>query len=838
LAHLIKLATFQKLLMKIFSIINLIALFSFLSLSSTAQKKAARFSFSGIITDTAGTPLPGASVHIPDLRKGNVADATGHFVINNIPAGNYLVEINYVGYKSIVKNMDFTNNVVENFSMQISIVEEDAIVITGSSRASSIIRNPVPIVSINKKFLQQNLNTNIIDAIATVPGISEVTTGPNVSKPFIRGLGFNRILTLYDGVRLEGQQWGDEHGIEVDENTVDRVEVVKGPASVIYGSDALAGVVNLIPASPPAAGKISGNFLNEYQTNNRLIENSLTVAGNTNDITWGGTFTHKIATNYKNKYDGRVYNTGFAETDAAASLGINKSWGYSHFGFSMFDDLQEIPDGSRDSATRKFTKQITEADDYRPIVSEAELNSYKISALHQHVQHYNFYNANSFNLGSGRLTVNLAFQKSTRREYSHPEIQIPGLYLLLNTYTYDAKYYFKEINGFSITAGANGMYQDNNVNKGTEFIIPSYRQFDIGPFVYFKKRMDKLEISGGLRYDVRNYRNNDLYSITNPVTGFDKVVKGNDTAGADHLFYAYKHSFSGMSGSIGFSYKLNDRFSIKANLGRGYRAPNVSEISANGVHPGTNIYQIGNLNFKPEFSLQEDLGATFNSTHISITADIFNNTIQNYIYNEKLQTASGEDSIIVAGNQTFKYAAAKAQLYGGELSIDVHPHPWDWLHFENSLSVVYGVNKGVEGEAKISDSAKYLPFIPPLHSISELRANIKKVGNAFENAFVKIQFEVYAAQNRVFLQNNTETPTAGYQLLNAGFGTDVLNKYGKPMFTISFFGNNLLDVAYQSGLNRLKYFEPYPGNFTGHDGIYNMGRNFSIKLNIPLRFKD
>ncbi len=823
--------------MKILLFIIVISVSSLFSLPLTAQKNAPRYSLSGKITDSSGAPLAGASIYIPDLKKGSIADVNGMYSLSNVPAGSYLVEIKYIGYKTIAENIDFDQNKNENFSMQIAVIEESAIVVTGSSRATSIIRNPVPIVAVNKKFLEQNLNTNIIDAIATVPGVSEVTTGPNVSKPFIRGLGFNRILTLYDGVRLEGQQWGDEHGIEVDENTVDRVEVVKGPASLIYGSDALAGVVNLIPANAPAQGKIVGNILNEYQTNNRLIENSATIAGHTNDLTWGGTFTHKMATNYKDKYDGRVYNTGFAETDASANLGINKNWGYSHFGFALYDDLQEIPDGSRDSASRKFTKQITEADTYRPIVSNAELNSYKISALHQHVQHYNFYSANSFDLGGGRLAVNLAFQKSIRREYSHPEVQVPGLYLLLDTYTYDAKYYFKELDGFSVTAGINGMYQDNKVTRGTEYIIPSYQQLDAGPFIYVKKRMDKLEISGGVRYDVRDYHNQDLYASTDASTGFDHVVTGKDTAGAQHLFTAYQHTFSGISGSIGMSYKFNDQFSMKANIGRGYRAPNVYEISANGVHPGTNMYQIGHLNFKPEFSLQEDLGATFNSTHVTITADVFNNDIQNYIYNQKLETAQGVDSIIVPGNETFKFVAARAQLYGGELSIDIHPHPWDWLHFENSLSVVYGVNKGVPGEGKISDSARYLPFIPPLHTISELRANIKKAGSVFANAFVKVQFEIYAAQNRVYLQNNTETPTAGYQLFNAGFGTDVLNKKGKPMFNISFLGNNLFNVAYQSGLNRLKYFEPYPGNFTGHDGIYNMGRNFSIKVNVPLRFK-
>ncbi len=562
------------------------------------------------------------------------------------------------------------------------------------------------------------------------------------------------------------------------------------------------------------------------------------MAAHINDVTWGGTITHKMATNYKNKYDGRVYNTGFAETDASANIGINKNWGYSHLGISMFDDLQEIPDGSRDSATRKFTKQITEDDDYRPIVSDKELSSYNISRLHQHVQYYRAYTTNSFLVGNGRLAVNLAFQKSIRREYSHPEEQVPGLYLKLNTYSYDAKYYFHESKGFSVTTGINGMYQDNDVTKGTEFIIPSYRQFDIGPFIYAKKNLGNLEIAGGVRYDVRNFSNEELYSAANPSTGLEHAVTNVDTIGAHHLFSAYKHTFSGASGSLGLSYRINDQWSVKANIGKGYRAPNISEISANGVHPGTGIYQIGNLNFKPEFNWQEDLGIEFNSTHVTVNAGFFNNNIQNYIYNKKLIGSSGADSVVVPGNQTFKFVAGKARLYGGELSIDIHPHPLDWLHFENSLSVVYAENKGVPGEGKIADSAKYLPFIPPLHTISELSANIKKAGKTFANAFVKVQFEVYAAQKRAYLENGTETPTPGYQLVNAGVGTDILNKDGKVFLNVSFMGNNLLNVAYQSGLNRMKYFEPYPGNFTGHDGIYNMGRNFSIKVNVPLRFKE
>lgn len=802
----------------------------------SAQKNSTRFTLSGNVKTLSGDPLAGASVYIPDLKKGGVADAQGNFSVHNIPSGSFLVEVKFVSYKTIIENIFFNKDETRDFAMDISVVEENEIVITGSSKATSIKRNPIPIVSVNKQFLQQNLSSNIIDAISKVPGVSAVTTGPNISKPFIRGLGFNRILTLYDGVRQEGQQWGDEHGMEVDENTIEKVELVKGPASLIYGSDAVGGVINLIPANPPAQGNTIGNILTEYQTNNRQIENSISLASHPNDYNWGFTFTHKMATNYKNKYDGRVYNTGFAETDASANVGINKTWGYSRIGLSMYDDLQEVPDGSRDSASRKFTKLIDEETEDREIVSDQELQSYQISKIHQHVQHYRIYNASSFLMGSGRLGVNLAFQRSLRREYENPLENYPGLFLQLNTFSYDAKYYFHESKGLSITAGINGMYQNNHVENGTEFIIPSYRQFDLGPFIYAKKTLGNLEIAGGVRYDFRNFKNGDLYTKIDPITGINKVVYGIDTIGSEHPFSAYKNTFSGMSGSLGFSYRFNKEWSMKLNIGRGYRAPNISEISSNGVHPGTNIYQIGNIDFKPEFNLQEDLGITYNSTHVTINADIFNNDIQNYIYNQKLQSTSGGDSVIVPGNETFKFVAARARLYGGEFSIDIHPHPLDWLHFENSISLVYGTNNGVKGGPKVSDDAKYLPFIPPVHTMSELRGNFKKIGKGLANAFIKIQYEIYAAQNRAYLENDTETPTPGYQLFNAALGTDILNKKGNAILNISLFANNLFDIAYQSHLNRLKYFEDYPNNFTGRNGIYNMGRNFGIKANIPLHF--
>jgi iron complex outermembrane receptor protein len=792
----------------------------------------AQKTLSGKITSAkTGLPVRSASVSINDLKLTVIADSSGNYSFRNVPAGNFLIEARSAGYKATTHSVNFTGSTVQDFQLPENIIEESEVVVTGLSKATQIKRSPIPIVSVSHATLLSNSNTNIIDAITKVPGITAVTTGPNISKPYIRGLGFNRILTLYDGVRQEGQQWGDEHGIEVDQYSIERVEVVKGPASLSYGSDALAGVVNLIPTQPAPEGKMIGDITTEYQSNNGLFGGSAMLSGTKNGFEWMGRLSDKEATNYQNKIDGRVYGTAFKERDANLYAGMHGSWGFSHLSFSVFDDKQKIPDGSRDSATGKFTKQITEDDIFRPVVSDEALKSYAITGTYQHVRHNRLYSNSSFALGkAGRIGLNLSYQNSHRQEFAHPEqLTTPGLDLNLNTYSYDLKYYLPELSGWNITAGVNGMYQKNDVTKGTDFIIPSYHQFDLGPFIFAKKTFNKLDISGGVRYDNRSFTGNALYTRQDAVTGFDIPVS--DIAGADVKFTDSKHNYNGVSGSLGFTYNATDKLSFKANIARGYRAPNIAEISSDGVHPGTNTYQIGGSSFKPEFSVQEDIGVVYASKFAVFNLSLFNNNIQHYIYNQKLVTATGQDSIIIAPNQTFKFQQGKANLYGGEMNIDFHPVKN--LHVENSFSAVYALNKSTAEGKPLNDSSRYLPFIPPFHGISELRYDINCKQHHIANGFVKVQVVYAAAQNRVYLTDNTETATPGYTLVNAGVGSGFTNKAGKTVLNVYLTANNLFDVAYYDHLSRLKYFTaanaPDPNL-----GIHNMGRNISFKVDIPL----
>ncbi|MBB3187109.1 TonB-dependent receptor [Microbacter margulisiae] len=800
-------------------------------------------SLTGVVVDkSSGAPLIGVNVYFPDLRKGAITDGNGKYEINNLPAITQSIEISYTGYQTITKDINLRTNRTANFAMTESNSELNEVIVTGVSKATQIKQSPVPIVAVDKVYLNENsASNNIIAEITHIPGISTVTTGPNISKPFIHGLGYNRVVTLLDGIRIEGQQWGDEHGIEVDQNAINHIEVIKGPASLTYGSGAIAGVINLITAPTIPDGRILGSFSNDYGTNNGLINTSFQLQGNNNGLVWGTVLTNKLAKNYENQHDGRVYATGFKEKDARVMIGLNKSWGYSYLNASVFDDIQDIPDGSRDSLTRQFTYQITDADTYRPIVPASMLDSYATPALHQHVQMYNIYDNSSFNIGNNTLLLNLGYQYSHRREYTHPQNpSVPGLNLELHTLNYDLKYNFTPGNNYETTIGLNGMYQDNKLGKNsTDFPIPAYRLFDIGAFVFAKKSFGKVDVSAGGRYDTRVISSSAAY-IDTTVTYFPSLYYGQNPTGTPNViqqFNAFHKTFSGPSGSLGAAYNVSNALLLKANIATGFRAPSIAELSANGADPGSQIYHVGNINFKPEYSIQGDIGAYITLPVVSASAELYDNNIENYIFQEQMTDANGTPERVNANGSLnpngqysrFTYTQTKARILGGDFTLDIHPLAW--LHFENSLTLTYGTNLGNHGNEP--DSLRYLPFIPPLHTYSALRATFSKGFNWFRGMYGYIGLTHFEPQKRFFAAYGTETYTAGYNLLSAGFGGNIVNRKGEKVVELYIEGTNLANVNYQSNMSRLKYFDNPVVPAGIQPGIFNMGRNVSLKVVIP-----
>lgn len=777
----------------------------------------------GKVTDKAtGEGLPGVEIYFPDLKKGTTTDIDGIYTIENLPVTKALIQVSFIGYKLIAETIDLATTTTKDFMLEEAVMELNEVVVTGLSKSAEKRRTPTPITTISTAELRALNASNIIDAIASRPGIDQVTTGPGISKPVIRGLGFNRVVVVNDGIRQEGQQWGDEHGIEIDEYGVNRVEILKGPASLAFGSDAMAGVINFLPAPTLPKGKISGSVLANYQTNAGLIGGSADLAGNINDYIWDVRYSGKESHAYQNAYDGYVFNSGFKENNLSGILGVIKSWGYSNIHFSVYDMTPGIVEGERDSASGKFIKPFAiGGEEGEAIATEDDFRSYTPQVPFQKIHHYKAVSNSSFVLGNGSLKTILGWQQNRRQEYG--EILTPdeyGLYFFLNTVNYDVRYNLPELNKWNISVGANGMYQKSQ-NKGTEFLIPDYHLFDFGIFALARKSFEKLDVSGGLRFDTRQEKADALY--------LDAFGERTDHPDGDSFlqFSDIDAQFQGFSGSIGATYQFSEQVFAKLNLSKGFRTPNIAEISANGVHEGTVNYIIGVPTLKAESSWQWDFALGVNSHYITAELDLFSNKINNYIYLEKLSRSMGGDSL-TDGYATYKYTSGDAHLYGGELSIDVHPAPIDWLHFENGFSWVRAV------QADQPDSTRNLPFTPAPKLTSELKANVKKIGKNLVNGFFMIGVDNYFRQDHFYSAYGTETATPGYTLLNVGLGADFVSN-NRTLFSLFINANNLTDVAYQNHLSRLKY--EAVNNVTGRMGVYNMGRNVSVKLVVPIQVK-
>ena len=348
-----------------------------------------------------------------------------------------------------------------------------------------------------------------------------------------------------------------------------------------------------------------------------------------------------------------------------------------------------------------------------------------------------------------------------------------------------------------------------------------------------KKTFGKLDLSAGARYDTRSFHGKAAY-IDTTATFYPTLYTGSNPSIAPNVipqFGALNKNFSGTSGSLGATYIVSNQFLVKGNIARGFRAPSIAELTANGPDPGSKIYHIGNSNFKPEFSMQEDIGVSINLPTISVNIDLFNNNIQNYIYQQQVLNPDGTPQREAAFPlyNVFTYTQSKARINGGEISVDIHPV--SWLHFENEASLTYGTNLGNGGH--VPDSLKFLPFIPPLHTHSELRGSINKGFGAIRNVYGFLGFDFFGEQNRFFSAYGTETRTAGYHLLSAGFGGDLVNSTGKTILKLFVEGTNLANVNYQSNMSRLKYFDNPVVPSSVRPGIYNMGRNISFKVVVP-----
>ena len=636
-----------------------------------------------------------------------------------------------------------------------------------------------PFMVVSPKQLHASLGTNIVDAVGHLPGLSQISTGTGISKPVIRGLGYNRVVVVEQGIRQEGQQWGDEHGLEVDEEGVHSVEVLKGPASLMYGSDAIAGVMILHPEHPLEEGTMQVKVGSQYQTNNGLYDYRVGFAGNIKGWLWNWHFLDKAAHCYKNDADGYVPGTWFKERDVQGMLGLNRNWGHSWLRFSRVN----------------FTPGITEGE---LLGGDFDGHSYGIVSPFQKVLHTKAVSDNAWYFGDGTLKAIVGYQQNYRREYEEEEEA--ELAMRLHTVNYDIKYLHTLPHDWRLSTGIGGMWQ-RNVNQGEEYLIPDHHLFDFGFFATAEWEVRKWHFSGGARFDNRHLNTSSLLE--------DDELR----------FEALSKNFTGVTGSLGAVWNVTDRLNLRLNAARGFRAPTVSELSSNGVHEGSIQYELGNALLKPEKSMQLDMGIDYTSHYVSLQASLFCNWIDDYIFLARLPFETD-------GYRTYQYRQGDARLMGGELSLDIHPlNP---LHIENDFSFVRGIQTGSEAEGW----GRSLPMMPAPRWTCDVRYEFPDFAKGHcRRTFLSFGSEYNLRQSKFYAVDDTETATPSYALFNLSAGMD-LHVFGHNCIELTLSCQNLFDKVYQPHLSRLKYVDT--ASPSGRQGISAMGRNFCVKVNVPI----
>ena len=706
----------------------------FIFTSASAQNK-----LTGSITSIKNEPLPG-TVYLPQLEKGTAADFDGNYSIINIPNGTYTVIYSYLGYATISKKINFSNNqeVTENIHLTESAVEmEEVIVSTLFHKLQS--ENVMKVERISTETLSASGAVTLADGIKNIAGVEIISTGIGIGKPVIRGLSSNRVLTYTQGVRLENQQFGDEHGLGINEAGIESVEVIKGPASLLYGSDALGGVLYLNPERFASSGETHADFNSSYYSNTAGISNNLGIKTSSQKFKFLARGSYATFSDYQTGARYYVTNSRFNEKDFKT--------GVQYLGSKFKSTVRYNYNRSNIGIANEIGKQT---------------NSKELELPFQEIDNHILSLDNTLFFKNSSLDIKGGYLFNDRREFEETP-EVADLRLKLKTFNYDVKYHLPEMGRFETIIGLQGMFQ-NNKNEGEEVLIPDANTADIGFLATSHYHLEKIDLQAGIRFDNRTIKSD----------------AARDVLDEDHI-PALDKSFKSFTAALGGKMDFSDSFSTRLNFASGFRAPNLAELTSHGVHEGTNRYERGNVALTNEQNFQVDLSWEYRREHVEIFANGFYNAVNDYIF---LSPTDEE----MDGLRVYDYLQEDAKLYGGEFGFHLHPHPLDWLHFESSFETVIGELRNGEN----------LPLIPANSLRNTLRVEFH------DGKFRKRSSIFLTLANTFDQSNpgEFETRTGGYSLLSAGVGSSF--KIQEFLFKVGINGTNLTNKQYTAHLSRLK----------------------------------
>ena len=753
-----------------------------------AQKCSLKIS-GHVHSTSAHVNLEKATIVLAETGETLVTNSNGDFTFNHLCAGHYTLHISHTSYAPVTRMIELKAHAHLDIDLLPikNILDEVTIITSQRSKPTGTIQQ------LSGAALEQTRGLSLAEALNHLNGVTMLQSGSNVSKPVIHGLHSNRILTINNGVRQEGQQWGNEHAPEVDPFIATNLTVVKGVDELRYGSDAIGGVILVEPKPLRAVPGHSAEVNSMYFTNNREYLLSGTweqQSKKTPALTYRLQGTYKRGGNVLTP-DYRLNNTGIRENNFSGSLGYRSEHFSSELFYSYFNNKTGIFTGSHIGNLTDLKKAI-EAD--RPVETFTGDKTYNIERPYQHVTHHLLKSKTTWQTGAQKFNLLVSAQLNRRKEYDIVRSganKKPQMHLDIFTLTEDLSWEHAKWKNFNGTVGINATQQDNSY--AGRYFIPNYTSYRYGGYAIEKWRKNKWEAAAGIRYDQLKIHTNRLLTSG---TVFDK----------------YDFKFSTLAASISAGHTLSSLWKLNTNISLASRAPHVNELLSNGIHHGTATYETGDITLRPERSFNIALNSLYHNSANSFILDVslYRNDISNFIYQ---QPRPGQPVLTIAGAfPNLVYQQTHALLQGLDASASVIPFArFDWTMKYSML------------RARNVDERDWLIGMPADRISNEFKfrfADNKQMKKTFFSIEVQHVFEqTRVPGNENAIVDYKEAPPA-YTLVGANFYTSI--KMANVPVTLYVGGNNLFNIRYRDYLNSMRYFTD------------EMGRNVSIRLQIKL----
>jgi iron complex outermembrane receptor protein len=754
----------------------------------TTHAQNCQFRLSGHVEDTdTREKLPGATVTIVELNRQMITDSTGDFVFDSLCAGNYTIRISHVHCETVQQQVILNKKRHLDILLPHSKNTLDEVIVEGRKEIS----NPGFKKELSGTALEETKGLSLSEALSKINGVTMLQTGSTISKPVIHGLHSNRILTINNGVRQEGQQWGNEHAPEIDPFIADKLVVIKGVDELRYGSDAIGGVILVEPKPLRNNPGYAAEFNSAYFTNNRQYVVSGVFE---QQLKKQPAFRYRLQGTFKKGANAttpgyRLNNTGSEEKNFSVTAGWKKESFNAELFYSQFATKVGIFTGSHIGNLTDLQNAIQAS---RPDDVFLGQKSYTIQRPYQDVAHHLLKFKSNIYKGAHKFNILVAGQFNHRKEFDIVRSSSntkPQLDLSIYTLSEDLSWEHPKKNNFSGVVGISAMQQDNSYSG--RYFIPNYNSYTFGAYIIEKWIRHQWELQAGIRYDNKTINTN-------------RLKFNGDTI--NHNF-----NFSTLASSVNAIYKLTNTWKFNANITLASRAPHVNELLSDGIHHGTATYERGDITLQPEHSVNAAVGISFQNTagNVGFDINLYSNNIRNFIYQ---QPRPDSPVLTIAGAfPLIEYKQTDAVLGGADLSILLKPVTrLEWIA---KASVLYASNK------KADD---WLILMPANRFSNELTWRFKD-GKRFSNSYISGEVMNVLQQTRVPDDKNAkpdykEAPS-GYTLINGNMSTTI-SIHNIPV-TIGIGVRNLLNTKYRDYLNSMRYFTD------------EMGRNISFRLKIP-----